>query len=113
MQSNQNQMESPLNRIPDEKATSRWAALLCGRDSSAALSQDGLERRTRQWAATHLESLVAMFSEAAQPLPEPFLTTRFMEQAASFDAVLELIGKGLETPQAEGAGENNPDDRQV
>ncbi|MBZ5495286.1 MAG: hypothetical protein LAP85_02700 [Acidobacteriia bacterium] len=74
-----------------ERLALRWAALLCGQESLSGLSLYAGESQTLAWAATHLDIEPGMLSGGLQPLPEPFLTTRFRDETKAFDAAMERI----------------------
>jgi hypothetical protein len=74
-----------------ERQVSRWAALLCGQECLPAHNLYAAECQILAWAATHLEIEPGILQGKLRPLPEPFLTTRFLDEAKSFDAALERV----------------------
>jgi hypothetical protein len=74
-----------------ERQASRWAALLCGQECLPTHNSYAAECQILAWAAAHLEIESGILQGKLQPLPEPFLTTRFLDEAKSFDAALERV----------------------
>jgi hypothetical protein len=79
-----------------EQLALRWAGLLSGTGNENSLTLFAAEAETLSWAATHLEMESGILSGGLQPLPEPFLTTRFRNEAQSFDAALERVRRILQ-----------------
>jgi len=69
----------------------RWAALLCGQESIAGLSLNAAKNQILAWAAANLDIQHGSLSEMFKPLPEQFVTTRFLHAARSFETGLEHI----------------------
>jgi hypothetical protein len=74
-----------------ERQVSRWVELLCGQECLPVHNLYAAECQLLAWAATHLEIESGILRGKFQPLPEPFLTTRFLDEARSFDAALEQV----------------------
>jgi hypothetical protein len=74
-----------------ERQVSRWAALLCGQECLPVHNLYAAECQLLAWAATHLKIESGILGGKFRPLPEPFLTTRFLDEARSFDAALEQV----------------------
>jgi hypothetical protein len=69
----------------------RWAALLCGQESIAGLSLHAAKNQILAWAAANLDIQPCSFLGKLKPLPEQFVTIRFLHAAKSFEAGLEHI----------------------
>ncbi len=74
-----------------EKLALRWSALLCRQENRTSLNLYTGEGQTLAWAAEHMDAGGGMLLGRLQSMPEPFLTTRFRDEAKSFDAALERI----------------------
>jgi hypothetical protein len=66
------------------------ASILCGQDCTV-LDSAAAERSVLAWASEHLGMEHGILSGRAPALPEPFLTTRFADEARAFDAALSRI----------------------
>jgi len=74
-----------------EQLALRWSALLCGQEGPSGLNLYSAESQTLDWAATNLDIESGMLPGGWRPLPEPFLTTRFRNEAKSFDSASERM----------------------
>jgi hypothetical protein len=77
----------------EERSALRWAALLCGQESIAGLSLHAAKNQILAWAAADLDIPPCPLLAKLKPLPEQFVTTRFLHAARSFEAGLEHIKK--------------------
>jgi hypothetical protein len=73
-----------------DKSALLLASILCGQDCSV-LDSAAAEGRVLAWASEHLGVEHGILSGKAPSLPEPFLTTRFADEARAFDAALLRI----------------------
>jgi hypothetical protein len=74
-----------------QQAAVRWANLLCANAGSVPFSSLEAESEARKWAAAHLESQSGLLPGGIHPIPEPFLTKRYRDEAKDFDSAWERI----------------------
>ena len=93
MQGDPKQAESRIRGPAEERLALRWAACLCGRESTAGLSLPAAKNQILAWAAADLDIQTDVFAVMRQPLPEHFVTTRFLHAARSLEVNLENVRK--------------------
>jgi hypothetical protein len=93
MQGDPKREESQVRGPSEERLALRWAALLCGQESIAGLSLHAAKNQILAWAAADLDIQPGALAAMRQPLPEQFVTTRFLHAARSLEAGLEYIKK--------------------
>jgi hypothetical protein len=81
----------PVHPQESEQTVLRWAALLSGSRRVPFRNLTEAEAEILSWADAHLYRDFGLLGGGSQPLPEPFLTTRFRNEAAAFDSALELM----------------------
>jgi len=96
MQGHPKQEEAKVRGPSEERLALRWAALLCGQENIALLSLQAAKNQVMAWAAADLDIQPGALTALWQPLPEQFVTTRFLHAARSLEAGLEHIKKVMQ-----------------
>ncbi len=84
-------IESEAPQQEAEGLALRWSSLLCRTDCAGDLDLCTAKTQTLAWAARHLDSGIGILLGRLHAIPDAFLTTRFRNEAKSFETALERI----------------------
>ncbi len=84
-------LQSEIEPLEAENLALKWSALLCGHEDQSGQSLYSRQSQALAWAARHIDAGDGTLLGRLQSMPEPFLTTRFRDEAKSFDTALERI----------------------
>jgi hypothetical protein len=82
---------APTHQEEAENLAARWISLLSGQEGQAVFNLYTGESHLLAWAATYLDAGATKLTGRLQSMPDPFLTTRFRDEAKFFDAAFERI----------------------